>query len=295
MVENINDLSKIFKQTVLDDIEEIENEYEKEIYYNRYVLYNNKTYSDVTIKFNKFDMYLNLKILSKNSKFFESKINFKNNNVIIEAKDIYDEYLPLQQILTWLYFQYKDIIKPINYNYISLFYLYNYLLMDEKILIQIIEMISDVKDEPVFYTKLYQGFKKRLLDEDTVIDIHKFITNKKEIFDLGFLKNDQDKKYCNYCGYTRYCCKKCSYCENDCKCKKIQHSLIYIFPALWLKNINVHRYPVNVIEYRKGINQNIFNKKIDITYEEVDKLLCGINEQIDEIKISINVIFGKIF
>lgn len=65
-----------------DDVEEIQNKEEKEIYYNRYVLFNNNKYSDIEIKFNKFNMYLNLKILSKFSKFFESKQNFEYNNKI---------------------------------------------------------------------------------------------------------------------------------------------------------------------------------------------------------------------
>lgn len=299
MYENIDDLNEAFKKLFSYDVEDIQNKEEKEIYYNRYVLFNNNTYSDIEIKFNKFNMYLNLKILSKFSKFFESKQSFEYNKlddkINILADDIYDYHLPLQQTLTWFYFQYKDIIKPIDYDYVSLFYLNNYLIICDEFLIQIIDMIFDVRNNYIFYKKLYYGFKERLLDENTIINIHNFISNKKEFFEVGFLINGYDKKYCNYCGYnSKHCCIKCDYCENHCKCKNIQHAILYIFPSLWLTTINTHKYPIDIINFRKSINQNICNQKMDINYKEINDLLCEIKEQIDEIKISINVIFGNV-
>lgn len=296
-MDKINNINEVLQEMLKIDVEKQLKENGKYLYYNRYVLFNNSRYSDIEIKFNNFSMYLNLKILSRFSKFFESKQKFEynknDNNIIIVADNIYEKYIPLQQTLTWFYFQYKDIIKPINYDYVSLFYLNNYLIIHEEFLIQIIEMIFDIRNNSIFYKKLYDGFKECLLDENTIINIHKFIANKKEFFDTGFLIDEDDKKYCGNCGYLRYCCMKCDYCANDCQCKK-QEAIIYILPSIWLATINYHKYPVNIINFRKYINKNICDQQIDINYKMIDELLCKIKEQIDEVKISINVIFGNI-
>jgi hypothetical protein len=298
MDENIDELNESYQKMFSNGVEEIQNKEENEIYYNRYVLFNNNEYSDIEIKFNKFNMYLNFKILSKFSKFFESKQSFEyrnknNDKLIITADDIYDNHLPLQQTLTWFYFQYKDIIKPIDYDYVSLFYLNNYLIICDDFLIQIIDMIFDVRNNSIFYKKLYNGFNERLLDENTIVNIHRFILNRTEFLDIGFVLNAYNQRNCNSCGYNtyKYCCKKCNYCENHCKCQNIYHPIIYILPSLWLTTINKHSYPVDIINFRKSINQNINNQEINIDYEKLDKLLNKI-EQIDDIKISISIIFG---
>lgn len=298
MDEIINDMNEVTQNVFQIDIENNFKEDEKEIYHNRYVLFNNNKYSDIVIKFNKFNMYINFKILSKFSKFFESKQNFEYNNkiddkIIIIADDIYHKYLPVQQTLTWFYFQYKDIIRPIDYDYVSLFYLNNYLIIYDEFLTQIIEMIFEVRNNSIFYRKLYDGFKECLLDENTIINIHKFITNKKEIFDIGFKINGNNESYCSSCGHIMYCCIKCERCERHCKCKNLIHAILYIFPSLWLTTINEHKYPIDILNFRKCINQNIYNQKIDIKDQEVNELLFEIKEQIEEIKISINIIFGK--
>lgn len=44
MDENIDDLNEVFKIMFSNDVEEIQNKEEKEIYYNRYVLFNNNKY-----------------------------------------------------------------------------------------------------------------------------------------------------------------------------------------------------------------------------------------------------------
>lgn len=292
----MEDMDEVLNKMFSIDVNNLKTD-DKEIYYNRYVLYNNKSYSDIEIIFNKFSMYLNLKILSKFSDFFNSKKEFLNGDkIIVKSEDIFDDNFPLQQTLTWFYFQYKDIIRPINYDYVSLFYLNDYLLMCEKFLIQIIDMISEVKNNPIFYTKLYEGFKKKLLDENIIINIHKSIMNRDTFFESGFIINGYQERRCNDCSYNvyKYCCKKCYYCESHCTCKNINHSIIYILPTLWLTTICEHNYPINIINFRKSINQNIYNQKININYKEVDELLCEIDEYIDEIKVSIDIIFGKI-
>lgn len=295
----MDEIDETFKNNSLIDL----NEEEKEIYYNRYILFNNSKYHDIEIIFNKFNMYLNLKILSKFSKFFESKqmfeYNNKNDKITINANDICNNHLSLQQVLTWFYFQYEDIIRPVNHDYVSLFYLNDYLTIHEDFLNQIINMIFDVKDNSNFYTKLNEGLKKYLLSEDIIINIHKTITCRQEFQGNGFIINGNEQHFCNGCSPRsykycyKYCCEKCFYCEDHCKCKNIKHAIIYILPSLWLNTIYIHKYPIDIINFRKNINQNIDNQKINIDYEKVEELLCEINDQINNIKISINIIFGN--
>lgn len=62
---------------------------------------------------------------------------------------------------------------------------------------------------------------------------------------------------------------------------------------MWLTTVNKHSYPIDVINFRKSINQNISNQEINIDYKKVDNLLNEI-EQIDDIKISISINFGRL-
>lgn len=156
-------------------------------------------------------------------------------------------------------------------------------------------MIFDDKNNSNFYTKLNEGFKKYLLCEDIIINVHKSITCRQDFQESGFIINGYEQKYCNKCSYCsyKYCCKKCCYCEDHCKCKNVKHAIIYILPSLWLNTIHIHKYPIDIINFRKNINQNIDNQKINIDYKKVEELLCEISDQINNIKISMNIIFGN--
>lgn len=109
------------------NIENFEKKPEEEKYeIKEYIRFNNKDFSNITIKFKGCNMYLDLLYLKQKTEYFKSLelFNEKNKkNIIIEAKDIHDKELPIQKVLTWIYFPYLEIIKPYD-KIMFLYYIY---------------------------------------------------------------------------------------------------------------------------------------------------------------------------
>ena len=247
---------------------------------SEYVKFNNKDFSDITIKFTKYNMYLNLSCLKQKTDYFKSFESFNkcNNDFIIEAKNIHNKELPIQKVLTWIYFSYVEIIKPCDNDYISLLHLYNFLLIEDNFLEQVFDLMYKNKDEIIFYKSLIHGFGEYLFNEETIIRIHKLFINfikKYKIEEKNFKKSS----------YTNYC-------EKHCLCKLCikYHSIAYILPVIWLSQINNHTYPVNIINFRKSIKNNFNNEMLKINIKDIKNLI----PDYDDIVISISIIYGEI-
>lgn len=106
----------------------------------------------------------------------------------------------------------------------------------------------NIKEEIYFYKSLVNGFKKYLIDDDSIIKIHKlfvkYVNDTYKIKDKVFKSSNYDNicEKCNYDSY-KYLCLNCNYCETHCLCNSLKyHSLLFIFPSIWLTQINTHKY-----------------------------------------------------